>query len=300
MRGAVRRRVHVHGAQTRARSAACGSVSAARASRLAFQLQPRFRPRYRHGLRQRMGVVLTSTSTTVDVDVSGPAVASNGNGVHANGIVVGAEFTESPPAANGVALEVADACSVGQLSSCAMSKDGADSESVEEAPESRWDRLKSVSGLRRSLEIWGFVLQFIVRFVSTKLKFTYGKAGMTKEAIVERKRALAVWLREGLVKLGPTFIKIGQQFSTRVDVLSPEFVKELEKLQDNVPPFSSQLAMRTIAAEIGQPVDEIFTNFEVEPIAAASLGQVHRAEYQGKDVVVKVQRPGLRVRLSIT
>ena len=58
--------------------------------------------------------------------------------------------------------------------------------------------------------------------------------------------------------------------------------------------------MRTIAAEIGRPVDEIFTNFEVEPIAAASLGQVHRAEYQGKDVVVKVQRPGLRVRLSIT
>ena len=222
MRGAVRRRVHVHGAQTRGRSAACGSVSAARASKLAFQLQPRFRPRYRHGLRQRVGVVLTSTSTTVDVDVSGPAVASNGNGVHANGIVVGAEFTDSPPAANGVALEVADACSVGQLGSCAMSKDGADSESLEEAPESRWDRLKSVSGLRRSLEIWGFVLQFIVRFVSTKLKFTYGKAGMTKEAIVERKRALAVWLREGLVKLGPTFIKIGQQFSTRVDVLSPE------------------------------------------------------------------------------
>ena len=54
---------------------------------------------------------------------------------------------------------------------------------------------------------------------------------MSKEAVSKRKRELAVWLREGLVKLGPTFIKIGQQFSTRVDVLSPEFVKELEKLQ---------------------------------------------------------------------
>lgn len=54
---------------------------------------------------------------------------------------------------------------------------------------------------------------------------------MTPEAVSARKKVLAVWLREGLIKLGPTFIKIGQQFSTRVDVLSPEFVKELEKLQ---------------------------------------------------------------------
>jgi predicted unusual protein kinase regulating ubiquinone biosynthesis (AarF/ABC1/UbiB family) len=54
---------------------------------------------------------------------------------------------------------------------------------------------------------------------------------MTKEAVSARKSELAVWLREGLVRLGPTFIKIGQQFSTRVDVLSPEFIKELEKLQ---------------------------------------------------------------------
>lgn len=62
-------------------------------------------------------------------------------------------------------------------------------------------------------------------------ELNFAVQGMTPDRIAERKAKLAIWVREGLVKLGPTFIKIGQQFSTRVDVLSPEFVKELEKLQ---------------------------------------------------------------------
>lgn len=74
----------------------------------------------------------------------------------------------------------------------------------------------------------------------------------------ERRRTLAAWLREGLVKLGPTFIKIGQQFSTRVDVLSPEFVKELEMLQDNVPAFSSAAAVATVERGLGKPILEVF------------------------------------------
>ena len=69
---------------------------------------------------------------------------------------------------------------------------------------------------------------------------------MTDARVSERKQRLAAWLREGLIKLGPTFIKIGQQFSTRVDVLSPEFIKELEMLQDNVPAFSSKAAVATV------------------------------------------------------
>lgn len=81
------------------------------------------------------------------------------------------------------------------------------------------------------MEIWGFALQFGWRYFLLGKKWTYGKEGMTPTAVSARKKELAIWLREGLVKLGPTFIKIGQQFSTRVDVLSPEFVKELEKLQ---------------------------------------------------------------------
>ena len=80
--------------------------------------------------------------------------------------------------------------------------------------------------------------------------------------------------RHRLVKLGPTFIKVGQQFSTRVDVLSPEFVKELEKLQDNVPPFDSTAARAIVEAERGGSVDSIIEDFDPDPIAAASLGQV--------------------------
>ncbi len=97
---------------------------------------------------------------------------------------------------------------------------------------------------------------------------------MTPEAVSDRKQQLAVWLREGLVKLGPTFIKVGQQFSTRVDVLSPEFVKELEKLQDNVPPFDSDAAQAIVERELGGKVGDVFEEFNPTPIAAASLGQV--------------------------
>ena len=97
---------------------------------------------------------------------------------------------------------------------------------------------------------------------------------MTPERVSERKRKLASWLREGLIRLGPTFIKIGQQFSTRVDVLSPEFIKELEQLQDSVPPFETDDAIAIIERDLGAPVDTIYEDFEREPIAAASLGQV--------------------------
>ena len=98
--------------------------------------------------------------------------------------------------------------------------------------------------------------------------------GMTPKRVSQRKTKLASWLRDGLIKLGPTFIKIGQQFSTRVDVLSPEFIKELEQLQDSVPPFESEAAVSIIERELGAPVDTIYDDFDREPIAAASLGQV--------------------------
>ena len=82
--------------------------------------------------------------------------------------------------------------------------------------------------------------------------------GMTEVRISQRRQKLAAWLREGLIKLGPTFIKIGQQFSTRVDVLSPEFIKELEMLQDNVPAFSSKKAVATVERAFQQPITEIY------------------------------------------
>ena len=89
-------------------------------------------------------------------------------------------------------------------------------------PPLNFDRLKSVGTFVRTLEIWGFVFNFLFRRVSLNLKFTY-KGGFTEAKKLERTEALAKWLRLGLLRLGPTFIKIGQQFSTRVDVLSKPF-----------------------------------------------------------------------------
>jgi predicted unusual protein kinase regulating ubiquinone biosynthesis (AarF/ABC1/UbiB family) len=170
------------------------------------------------------------------------------------------------------------------------------------SPGGRWSKFKTYSVFQRTFEIWAFAFAFAFKYFLLGQGWTYkgGKKGMTPEATSARKRDLAVWLREGLVKLGPTFIKIGQQFSTRVDVLSPEFVKELEKLQDNVPPFDSQTALAIIQSNLGAPADMVFAEFDDKPIAAASLGQVHLARLEsGERVVVKVQRPGLKELFDI-
>ncbi len=104
---------------------------------------------------------------------------------------------------------------------------------------------------------------------------------------------------QALVALGPTFIKLGQLLSTRPDLLPPDFVAELDKLQDTVPPFPGSVAIATIEAELGRPIHELFREFCVEPLAAASLGQVHAAQlHSGEHVVVKVQRPDIAARIT--
>ena len=101
--------------------------------------------------------------------------------------------------------------------------------------------------------------------------------------------------RKVLEELGPTFIKLGQILSTRPDVVPLEFCKELEKLQDEVPAFEYEKVEEEIRNELKNPVDKLFNNFSREPEAAASLSQVHFAELKtGENVVVKVQRPGIR------
>lgn len=106
--------------------------------------------------------------------------------------------------------------------------------------------------------------------------------------------AAAERLRLAMIDLGPTFVKLGQILSTRSDLLPPEFITELDKLQDTVPAFPAAIAVGTIESELGRPVSELFRSFTSEPLAAASLGQVHAAVlHSGEHVVVKVQRPDI-------
>jgi predicted unusual protein kinase regulating ubiquinone biosynthesis (AarF/ABC1/UbiB family) len=107
-------------------------------------------------------------------------------------------------------------------------------------------------------------------------------------------------LRQILIHLGPTFIKVGQALSTRPDLVRVDYLAELEKLQDQLPPFSTELAFSIIEADLDRPLRDIFREISPEPIAAASLGQVYRAKlYSGEDVAVKVQRPNLLPTLTL-
>lgn len=102
-------------------------------------------------------------------------------------------------------------------------------------------------------------------------------------------------LVEDLKNMGPTYVKIGQTLSTRPDLMPENYLKALETLQDNVEEISYDEVQKIVEEEIGTKISKAFESFEVKPIASASIGQVHRAKlHSGKEVVVKIQRPGIR------
>ncbi|HEX2780396.1 MAG TPA: AarF/UbiB family protein, partial [Gemmatimonadaceae bacterium] len=112
--------------------------------------------------------------------------------------------------------------------------------------------------------------------------------------IGERARAF----RKRLVELGPAYVKLGQVLSTRPDLLPEPFVRELDRLQDDVGPIPFEDVEQTLQEEFGARVSKLFDTFDEEPLGTASLGQVHAATLRdGRPVVVKVQRPGIREQL---
>lgn len=152
---------------------------------------------------------------------------------------------------------------------------------------------------QRTIDIWSFVLSLRIRVLFDSEKWAYLN-GFTEEKQAKRRQRTASWCREKVLQLGPTFIKLGQLSSTRSDLFPKEFVNELAKLQDRVPAFSPEKAKAFIENELGSPVNVLFRDFEDRPIAAASLGQVHRAILHGGEIVaVKVQRPGLKKLFDI-
>ncbi|NDJ18039.1 ABC1 kinase family protein [Myxacorys almedinensis] len=160
------------------------------------------------------------------------------------------------------------------------------------APKSlRWQRHRS-SPLARQVDISRAVGQLAYYLWWDSLPKESGYSSTQRSSTHRSQRAQ--WLARTLLDLGPTFIKLGQALSTRADLLPLEYVKALGQLQDGVPGFDPNCAIAIIESELGHPLHTLYQAFERTPIAAASLGQVHRARlYTGEEVVVKVQRPGL-------
>ena len=143
---------------------------------------------------------------------------------------------------------------------------------------------------------WGRLLVIIWSFVGFIFSLKWDD---WQDQVEENQGKRATQLRTLLTDLGPTFIKVGQALSTRPDLIRKDFLAELIKLQDQLPPFDNDLAYQIIETELDRSIGEIFRELSSQPVAAASLGQVYRGRLlSGEEVAVKVQRPNLRPLLT--
>jgi predicted unusual protein kinase regulating ubiquinone biosynthesis (AarF/ABC1/UbiB family) len=163
------------------------------------------------------------------------------------------------------------------------------------APPERAASRLGLKGYMRLLRIMLALLLFAARVYLNRR----GWFGRSKVAPSELRHEEGASLRAKLVALGPAFIKIGQTLATRADLLPVEYVQELSRLQDEVPPFPDDEARAIIEAELESKIEEVFESFDRGPVAAASLGQVYRARLRtGQTVAVKVQRPAVADRVE--
>ncbi|MCW6035530.1 AarF/ABC1/UbiB kinase family protein [Spirulina subsalsa FACHB-351] len=150
---------------------------------------------------------------------------------------------------------------------------------------------------RHPLQVIGRLIAILLPLVSFSFKIWLDK---TQGKVAKNQRKRAVKLREILTRLGPTYIKVGQALSTRPDLVPPLYLEELAYLQDQLPPFSNDIAYRFIEEELGDHPREIYAELSPNPVAAASLGQVYKGRLKtGEIVAVKVQRPDLIRRITL-
>lgn len=159
---------------------------------------------------------------------------------------------------------------------------------------------RNIRSLKRYRQVLGTLIKYGFGHVIEQLNIDYyfelgkrivslGTASRELERLSQAER-----LRLALEELGPTFIKLGQLLSTRPDIISSDYLNELQKLQDRVPGVATAEILAQVQLELGRPIDELFDHFESTPLATASIAQVHRATLKtGEQVVLKVRRPGI-------
>src|SRR5215467_5271980 len=143
----------------------------------------------------------------------------------------------------------------------------------------------------RIIVVWYRLAPFVITFLRDRRRWIVAGPPRFVSDDVERERARKLTAR--IASLGPSFIKLAQVFAIRADIIPQIYVEELSRLHDQVPPFPTAEVRKRVQLELIQPLETIFDSFNAQPLAAASLGQVHRAQYRGEEVIVKVLRPGV-------